>query len=177
MKTSLIPRALIACAVTTTAMLAGCHATVDARSTTPDDTVYRWEHALPNLPVEVRGRWPNATDEQVTHAIPRSLSLPYASDQPAARLVVEVGPDGSPRTDAYCATPNPAQGRADPAPAAHLTLTLTLCDGMRLVASSRTPLDADEGTVEHLPRQLDRLKNLILIGIDESPAQRVHIQG
>jgi hypothetical protein len=174
MKTSLVPRLFLICAMTTTAMLAGCHATVDARSTTAEDTVYRWEHALPNLPVEVRGQWPNATDEQIAHALPHAVPALGTNDQPVARLVVEAGNDASLHTDAYCANPNPAQ--ATPAPATHLTLSLTLCDGTRLVASSRSPLDADKSKVEDISRQVDRLKNLMLIGIDESPAQYVHIQ-
>ncbi len=56
------------------------------------------------------------------------------------------------------------------------TLNLALCDGTRLVASSRSLVPSGKNTVEDLSRQIGHLKNLLLIGIDESPAQYVHIQ-
>lgn len=177
MKTSITvarPSLLIACALLATSLLAGCHATTDARWTTATDTVYRWEHALPTLPVEVRGQLPNLTHEQITLAFPRALPVREPVDHPAARLVVDAGSDVTPADDAYCATPAPAQ--ASTASRTPLALTMTLCDGTRLVASSRSLVDPGTSSVEDLPRQISRLKNLMLIGIDESPAQRVHIQ-
>jgi outer membrane murein-binding lipoprotein Lpp len=168
------PTLLVACALLATTLLAGCHATTDARWTTADDTVYRWEHALPALPVEVRGQLPNLTHEQIAQAFPRALPVREPTDHPAARLVVDAGGDTSPAGDAYCETP--ASAPASTASRTSFALTMSLCDGTRLVASSRTRVDPDKSNVEDLPRQIDRLKNLMLIGIDGSPAQLVHIQ-
>mgnify|MGYP006951077849 FL=1 len=168
------PTLVIACALLATTLLAGCHATTDARWTTADDTVYRWEHALPNLPVEVRGQLPNVTREQIAQAFPRAIPAREPVEHPVARLVVDAGSDALPADDAYCATAAPAQ--ANNASRTPFALTMTLCDGTRLVASSRSLVDPGKSNVEDLPRQLNRLKNLMLIGIDESPAQRVHIQ-
>jgi hypothetical protein len=169
MKTS-----ITVCALFAAALLAGCQATTDARWTTANDTVYRWEHALPTLPVEVRGQLPNVTHEQIAQAFPHALPVREPADHSAARLVVDAGSDAPPADDSYCATPVPGQsGRVSRTPFA---LTMTICDGTRLVASSRSLVDPGKSTVENLPRQIDRLKNLMLIGIDGSPAQLVHIQ-
>jgi hypothetical protein len=168
------PTLLVACALLATTLLAGCHATTDARWTTADDTVYRWEHALPTLPVEVRGQLPNVTHEQIAQAFPRALPVREPVGHPAARLVVDAGSDAAPADDAYCAAESP--GRASTTSRTPLALTMTLCDGARLVATSRSRIDPDKSNVDDLPRQIDHLKNLMLIGIDESPAQRVHIQ-
>ena len=177
MKTSVpVPRPtlLVACALLATTLLAGCHATTDARWTTADDTVYRWERALPSLPVEVRGQLPSLTHEQIAQAFPRALPARQPADHPAARLVVDAGSDVPPADDAYCATPAP--NHVSTVSRTPFALTLTLCDGTRLVASSRSLVDPGKSNVEDLPSQIDRLKNLMLIGIDESPAQLVHIQ-
>jgi hypothetical protein len=167
--------ALLACTLFASTLLAGCHATTDARWTTANDTVYRWEHALPTLPVEVRGHLPNVTHEQIAHTFPRVLPLRDPTAHPTARLVVDAGSDAPPADDTYCATPAPSQ--ANTASRTPFALTMTLCDGTRLVASSRSLVSPGKSGVEDLPRQIDHLKNLMLIGIDESPAQRVHIQG
>ncbi|HET6552797.1 MAG TPA: hypothetical protein VFG49_04595 [Dyella sp.] len=177
------PPLLLACALTLTTMLAGCHATVDAQWATTDDTVYHWERAVPKLPIEVRGQLPDASNEQITHAIPNAISAQplkiagssHASNDPSARLVVEVGNGPSPHDNAYCTRQDEHQtsaGQAGP-----VALTVTLCDGARLVASSRSPLKPSGTTVADLSRQVDRLKNLTLIGIARSPAQYTNIQG
>ena len=134
----------------------------------------RVEHALPTLPVEVRGQLPNITHEQIAQAFPRALPAREPGDHPAARLVVDAGGDAPPADDTYCVTPAPGQAAATSK--TPFALTMTLCDGTRLVASSRSQVDPGKSSLEDLPRQIDRLKNLMLIGIDESPAQRVHIQ-
>lgn len=168
------PTLLMACALVATTLLAGCHATADARWTTADDTVYRWEHALPTLPVEVRGQLPDATNEQIVQAIPRAHAAGQAGSAAAARLIVDAGSDATPDGDRYCAADTPARtGTTSTAPR---TLNLALCDGTRLVASSRSLVPSGKNTVEDLSRQIGHLKNLMLIGIDESPAQYVHIQ-
>ena len=183
MKSLLRPPLLLACAMTVTTVLAGCHATVDARWATTDDTVDHWKKAVPNLPIEVRGQLPNASNEQIAHAIPNAIraqsmastGINHSVDDPAPRLVVEVGSDVSPHDDAYCAKPSKDQMNATTG--APLALTVTLCDGTRLVASSRSPLNPNKASVTDLPRQIDRLKNLTLIGIARSPAQYTDIQG
>jgi hypothetical protein len=165
----------MACALVATILLTGCHATTDARWTTANDTVYRWEHAMPTLPVEVRGQLPTITNAQIAQAIPRALPARQPADQTAARLVVDAGNDLAPTNDAYCAATESAPAAATSR--TPLALTLSLCDGPRLVASSRSQVAPGKTHVDDLPRQIDRLKNLMLIGIDESPAQYVHIQG
>jgi len=169
------PTLLMACALAAATLLAGCHATTDARWTTANDTVYRWEHALPTLPVEVRGQLPNVSHAQMAQAIPRALPARQPADPTAARLVVDAGSELAPANDAYCAAtaPTPAATTSR----TPLALTLALCDGTRLVASSRSQVASGRNNVDDLPRQIDHLKNLMLIGIDESPAQYVHIQG
>ncbi|KLD67965.1 hypothetical protein Y883_04720 [Luteibacter rhizovicinus DSM 16549] len=163
------------CTLFAAILVAGCHATTDARWTTANDTVYRWEHAMPTLPVEVRGQLPNVSNAQMAQAIPRALPARQPADQTAARLVVDAGSDLAPANDAYCAAAAPAPiGTTSRTP---LALTLALCDGTRLVASSRSQVAPGKTNVDDLPRQIDHLKNLMLIGIDESPAQYVHIQG
>lgn len=159
---------LLACAATVTIALTGCHATVDARWATMDDTVYHWQKAMPNLPIEVRGQLPSATNEQIAHAIPNALATQSAVGD-AARLVVELGNEEAPRGDTYCTQPGKAATTAGVAKAPGLTVSL--CDGTRLVASSHAPLDANQATVAELPHQIDRLKKLTLIGIARSPTQ------
>jgi len=166
------PTLLRACAVITAVALAGCQTTVDAQWATRDDTVYRWQHALPTLPVDVRGHLPGTTNEDVVRAIPHAVS---PETHEGARLIVEIGDDAAPRDGSYCSTQGPADTKVDIR--APLMLTLTLCDGLRLVASSSAPLQASKNDTSNLPRQIDRLKNLMLIGIDESPAQFSGIQG
>jgi hypothetical protein len=168
------PSVLLACTLLASTLLAGCHATTDARWTTANDTVYRWEHELPALPVEVRGQLPNLTHEQIAQMLPRALPVREPVNPSAARLVVEAGSDAPPADDAYCTTP--AQDPTSTVSRTPLALTMTLCDGTRLVASSRSLVAPSKSNVEDLPRQFDHLTNLMLIGIDESPAQRVHIQ-
>lgn len=170
------PALLIACALLATSLLAGCHATTDARWTTANDTVYRWEHALPTLPVEVRGQLPNATTAQLVQAIPRAHAAGQSATASAARLIVDAGSDAAPDGDSYCATGIPAQAGSTSTSTAPRALNLALCDGTRLVASSRSLVPSGTNSVEGLSRQIDHLKNLMLIGIDESPAQYVHIQ-
>ena len=169
------PALLMACSLVAATLLAGCHATTDARWTTANDTVYRWEHAMPTLPVEVRGQLPNVSNAQMAQAIPRALSARQPADQTVARLVVDAGSDLAPANDSYCAATAPAPVAV--ASRTSLALTLALCDGPRLVASSRSQVAPGKTHVDDLPRQIDHLKNLMLIGIDESPAQYVHIQG
>jgi hypothetical protein len=164
-------------------VLAGCHATVDARWANNDDTVDHWSRAMPNLPIEVRGALPNASNEQIASVIPNAVAdtatavaaEKHAANAPDARLVMELGHAATPSNDSYCA--KPAQQEAAAPATAGLTLTLTLCDGSRLVASSRTPINPEKVTVEELPRRVSRLKNLTMIGISRSPAQFVEIQG
>ncbi|WP_243050335.1 hypothetical protein [Dyella sp. RRB7] len=173
MKSAARPPLLLACAATVTLALTACHATVDARWATTDDTVYHWQKAMPSLPIEVRGQLPNASSEQIARAIPNASAAP--SIESAPRLVVELGNDASPRGDTYCA--KSGQDQASAAPGTALGVTLTLCDGTRLVASSHSPLDAKQATVADLPHQIDRLKKLTLIGIARSPAQYTETNG
>ncbi|WP_430390685.1 hypothetical protein [Dyella sp. 20L07] len=182
MKTAVRIPFLLACAALMTTVLAGCHATVDARWATMDDTVYHWERAVPKLPIEVRGQLPNASNEQIARAIPNANPAPslasagngHAAGDTAQRLVVEVGNHASPNNDAYCATPT--EEHASTHSESQLAITLTICDGTRLVASSRSPLDPNKTTVDDLPRKIDRLKTLALIGISRSPAQYTQTQ-
>src|SRR6187402_1223175 len=168
------PTFLMACSLVAATLLAGCHATTDARWTTANDTVYHWERALPTLPVEVRGRLPDATNEQIVQAIPRARAASQAAPASTARLIVDAGSDAVPQGDSYCVTDIPPQ--ASSPSRAPLALNLALCDGTRLVATSRSLVPSGRSGVEDLPRQIARLKNLMLIGIDESPSQYVHIQ-
>lgn len=160
----------LACALAMIAVLAGCHATVEAKWATGDDTVYRWEKAAPTLPVEVRGQLPNASQAQMVQAIPNAVATAGAGE----RWVVEVSQQAAPHDDAYC---QPAAHNGAPSSTqAALALTVTLCDGHRLVATSRSPLDAQKSSVDELPRRIKRLKNLALIGIARSPAQYIEVQ-
>jgi hypothetical protein len=171
---------LLVCALAMIAALAGCHATVEAKWATTDDTVYRWEKAAPNLPIEVRGQLPGATHAQIVQALPHALPVNTADDMASGaarntqseRWVVELG-DAVKPDNTYCSQPaRSAPGSA----AAPLALTVALCDGHRLVATSQSPLDANKASVGDLPRKINRLKNLTLIGIARSPAQYVEVQ-
>jgi hypothetical protein len=165
----------MACSLVAATLLAGCHATTDARWTTANDTVYRWEHAMPTLPVEVRGQLPTVTNAQMAEAIPHAFPAQHPAERATARLIVDAGSNVTPANDDYCATT--VATPAVTTPRTSLALTLALCDGPRLVASSRSQVAPGKTHVDDLPRQIDHLKNLMLIGIDESPAQYVHIQG
>lgn len=154
-------------------LLTGCRTTVDARWATSDDTVDHWKKAMPKLPVEVRGALPDATNQQIAEVIPNAKAT--AAGVATPRLVVELGEANKPKDDAYCA--KPAQGDASGAPQAQMTITLTVCDGTRLVATSSKPLDAAHTPVSALPGRVDNLKKLALIGISRSQIEAYQIQG
>lgn len=104
---------LLTCAASVTTALAGCHATIDARWATTDDTVDHWEKAAPSLPIEVRGQLPSATAEQIARAIPNAVpaqSLENAGsnrtvNDSAPRFVLEIGNDAVPHSNTYCTKP------------------------------------------------------------------------
>jgi hypothetical protein len=156
-----------------TLMLAGCHATVDARWANSDDTVDHWKKAMPSLPIEVRGALPDATNQQIAEAIPNSKSL-GATNLALPRLIVELGQGPKPQSDTYCSKPAPDSAANSDTKTA---MTLTICDGTRLVVSSRTPLDPAKTPVSTLPKRVDNLKKLALIGISRSQIEAYQIQG
>nr|WP_199040659.1 hypothetical protein [Dyella sp. ASV24] len=156
-----------------TLMLAGCHATVDARWANSDDTVDHWKKAMPSLPIEVRGALPDATNQQIAEAIPNSKTE-GAANLASPRLIVELGQGPKPQSDAYCSTSIPDSAANLGAKTA---MTLTICDGTRLVVSSRTPLDPARTPVSTLPKRVDNLKKLALIGISRSQIEAYQIQG
>ncbi|AIF48211.1 hypothetical protein HY57_13600 [Dyella japonica A8] len=157
-------------------LLTGCHATVDARWANSDDTVDHWKKAMPSLPVEVRGALPGATNQQIAQVIPNAKTMDgSAGTLVSPRLVVELGEPAKPRDDAYCAKPAPAV--ATGGSPAQQTMTLTICDGARLVATSSKPLDVAHTPVSELPKRLDSLKKLALIGIAHTQTEAYQIQG
>lgn len=163
-------------AVVATLLLTGCHATVDARWASSDDTVDHWKKAMPNLPVEVRGALPGATDAQIAQAIPNARVMSaHDAGLTTARLVVEVGQRATPRDDAYCATPIPAATSASTS--AQQTMTLTICDGARLVATSSQPIDPARAPAPELASRVASLKKLALIGISREQTDAYQIQG
>jgi hypothetical protein len=163
-----IPIALAWIAITT---LAGCSATVDTRWATSEDTLNHWETLAPNLPVEVRGQLPNASNEQIAQAIPNAVpeqsSASKGGTDPVAasipRFVVEVGRKIPSADSAYCAESSPEQTSISNAPP--LTLTLTLCDGSRLVGRSSTLIHSGNAVAGDISHQVRHLKNLTLIDI------------
>ncbi|QNK01453.1 hypothetical protein [Dyella telluris] len=162
--------------VVATLLLTGCHATVDARWASSDDTVDHWKKAMPNLPVEVRGALPGTTHEQIAQAIPNAKVMStHDVDPTAARLVVELGQRATPRDDAYCAAPASAIAAGN-APAQQ-TMTLTICDGARLVATSSRPIDPAKASVPELASRVASLKKLALIGISREQIDAYQIQG
>lgn len=160
--------------VAATFALAGCHATVDARWASSNDTVDHWKKAMPTLPVEVRGALPDATNEQIAQAIPNATTV-GTSGLTAPRLVVELGNGEKPRDDAYCAAP--AKDSATSGAQARVSMTLTICDGTRLVASSRTPIDPAKTPVSALSQRVNSLKKLALIGIARGQIEEYQVQG
>lgn len=169
-------RLLAFACVVATLLLTGCHATVDARWVSSDDTVDHWKKAMPNLPVEVRGALPGTTDAQIAQAIPNARVMStHDAGLTAARLVVELGPRATPHDDAYCATPRPANVTADAS--AQQTMTLTLCDGARLVATSSRPIDPARASATELASRVASLKKLALIGISREQTDAYQIQG
>ena len=155
-------------------LLTGCRTTVDARWATSDDTVDHWKRAMPKLPVEVRGALPDATNEQIAEVIPNAKAT--AAGIAVPRLVVELGQAGKPKDDAYCAKPTPNDA-GSAAQVQTTTITLAICDGARLVATSSKPLDAAHTPVSALPGRVDNLKKLALIGISRSQIEAYQIQG
>jgi len=159
-----------------TLMLAGCRTTVDARWATSDDTVDHWKKAMPKLPVEVRGALPDATSQQIAEVIPNAKAANGAATVDSLmspRLVVELGQGAKPRDDAYCAKPAPEDASA----AGAQTISLAICDGARLVATSSKPIDPAHTPVSTLAGRVDSLKKLALIGIARSQIDEYQIQG
>lgn len=161
-----------------TLMLAGCRTTVDARWTNSDDTVDHWKKAMPKLPVEVRGALPDATSQQIAEVIPNAKAADANASTPAhlmsPRLVVELGQGAKPHDDTYCA--KPAQDTAG-STAGTQTISLAICDGARLVATSSKPIDPARTPVSALAGRVDSLKKLALIGIARSQIDEYQIQG
>jgi hypothetical protein len=166
------PLTALACAAATL-LLAGCHATVDARWANSDDTVDHWKKAMPNLPVEVRGALPEATSQQIAQAI--SSAKTTEANPASERLVVELSQAEEPRDDTYCA--QPGKRAATGGSQAPTAITLAICDGARLVATSGTSLDPAKTTVSTLAKRVDSLKKLALIGIARSQTDAYQIQG
>jgi hypothetical protein len=155
--------------------LSGCHTTMDARWATTHDTVNRWEAAGPNLPVEIRGELPNVSNEQIARAIPHGMSKTSPPGDSSAKFVVELGTKVSPESNAYCVGQNTQP--VAPSAMAPMTVTLSLCDGARLVARSSSPLDPGDAAVDHLDRKINHLKNLMFIGLAQSRADSIDTQG
>jgi hypothetical protein len=170
-------------AAAATTVLTACQTTMDARWATNDDTVNRWETVAPSLPIEVRGRLPNATNEQVASAIPNSMTQQSlvnahdhrASNDPAPRFVLELSNEAPAGDNAYCA--HRGSEPADSDTAKPLTVTLSLCDGTRLVARSKSPLESRDAAPEYLNGKIKRLKNLMFIGIADDQAAKIHLPG
>ena len=165
----------LACAVAVIGSLSGCQTTMDARWATHGDTVNRWEAAGPNLPIEVRGELPNISNQQIARSISNASSQNSVASVPAARFVLELGSPVPVAGDNYCAAHDAAQ------PVSHatepVTITLSLCDGTRLVARSSAPLDATATAEAHLKGNIEHLKNLLFIGLADNQAQSTEIQG
>lgn len=160
-------------------MLTGCHTIKDAHWATKDDTVARWEHAMPSLPVEVRGQTDRLSNEALISAVRRTLNAAVGEGDDGlsekARFVLEAGGAPQPADDRYCAKAHPVQPLP---PAGEVQLmTLTLCDGTRLVGWSQRRMDADAHSPDRLKRLVGQLEDLLLIGIEQSPTQYVNIQG
>lgn len=153
-------------------LLAGCQATVDTRWATTQDTLEYWQPLAAKLPVEVRGQWPDASREQIARAIPNAVFDQSASAAASVpHFVVEMSRDAQGTDNAYCA--GPVAGQASAVAATSSTLTLTLCDGTRVVARSSTPVTSADATPADLPRQIAHLENLALIGIEKNEPRLV----
>jgi hypothetical protein len=157
--------------------LSGCQTTMDARWSTTHDTVSRWETLDPNLPVEIRGGLPNASHEQLARAIPNASPQKLSTAKPAPHFVLELSNSNtlSSSDNGYCAAQvaePPASSAAKP-----IMVTLSLCDGTRLVARSSSPLDRNGADVEQLGHQVDRLKSVMLIGIAKNYADLTEVEG
>jgi hypothetical protein len=157
--------------------LSGCQATTDARWATTGDTVNRWETLDPHLPVEIRGGLPNASHEQIARAIPNALPQKLSAGNAAAHFVLELSNSNtlSSSDNGYCAA-QVAKPEASSA-AKQITMTLSLCDGTRLVARSSSPLHLNGAGVEQLGREVDRLKSMMLIGIAKNYAELTEVDG
>lgn len=170
-KLSKIPVYLVA-TVMAAMLLAGCQATVDTRWATTQDTLEHWQPLAATLPVEVRGQWPDASREQIARTIPNAVFDPSASTVALApHFVVEMSGDAQGSDSAYCASPVATHTSA--AAAVPLTLTLTLCDGTRVVARSSTPVTSADAALADLPRKIAHLENLALIGIEKNEPRLV----
>jgi len=163
--------------------LAGCQATVDTHWATTQDTLDHWEPLVSKLPVEVRGQLPNASNAQIASAIPNALPVQSpvsagSSDPvpaPTARLVVQVGGEVPGSDRAYCSEPVSRQASANTA--APTIVTLTLCDGARVVAQSSSTISPGNADAIDLSRKFNHLKNLALIGIQAHEPRVVGSQG
>lgn len=155
-----------------TILLAGCQATVDTRWTTTQDTLDHWQPLAVSLPVEVRGEWPNASHEQIARAIPNAVFASASTGAaPAPRFVVEMGSNAQEADNSYCAgQPSAQTSRGATTPP---TMTLTLCDGTRVVAQSSASVNSANVTAADISREIGRLKNMALIGIEKNEPHRV----
>lgn len=150
-----------------TILLAGCQATVDTRWATTQDTLDHWQPLAAGLPVEVRGEWPNASDEQIARAVSNAVFASASTGAVSApRFVVEMGSNAPGADNTYCVEKPATQ--ANNAAATPLAMTLTLCDGTRVVAQSSASMRSANVTAEDLSREIDHLKNMALIGIEKN---------
>lgn len=160
----------LASALIAAMVLTGCQATIDTRWATTNDTLDHWEPLAATMPVEIRGQWPNASREQIARAIPHAVLEPSSADAaPGPRFVVEIGSNAPGTDNAYCAAPASGQTATGVA----TTLTLTLCDGSRMVARSSSPMNAANVTPAELSRKIGHLENLALIGIEKNEPRLV----
>lgn len=169
--------------VAASALLAACQETVDARWTTPEDSVYRWSQLEKTAPLELYGQLPNISSDEIIRFVPNATPGELSQGEPTTtnasdlskRLVLSIGEHKSPAGNAYCE--DRVHGPSMDSSTRSTDLTLALCDGGRLVAWSSTPIDLQEKSPTYIAHKVKRLKSLALIGISQSPAQYSPIDG
>ncbi|MBM7124146.1 hypothetical protein ACFFJT_06755 [Dyella flava] len=122
------------------------------------------------------------SNEEIVRSIPNAISGESSNHEATStnrselsrRFIATIGENNPPTSNAYCENPirDPSDDRSISSP----ELILTICDGGRLVAWSRTRMDPHTTSPADVAYKVKRLKNLVLIGIAYSPSQYTPIE-
>ena len=171
----------IACLIATAVAFSGCQQTIDARWTTAADTEEHWEALSTTLPVELYGGLANVSNGDIARAIPHAVAANQLLDDEVAtrdarapHYIVAIGGNDPPRDSSYCARHRPDFFVDDSTHPSEIILSL--CDGQRLVAWSRTRIGSATTSAAEVAHAVKRLENLTLIGIAYSPSQYTPIE-
>jgi hypothetical protein len=168
-------RVTAACIAGGAVLAAGCQGTIHDRWAKESDSVTAWGPRLSGLPIAVHGSIPGA-DQDGTRALVAASAAPASVEGVAGapgasvpRIVLYVGGDRLPTDATYCAVAPTL--RTVRIRAGKVMMAAALCDGPRLVVTSRQEFGVAAVSAAHLPHTLKSIRARLLYALSMSRGQ------